>query len=88
MLSLFLSTLAFFVASYFLKRRFDELGFPKTIARGIVIFVVAMLVSYGVGFVVDMVASVGPGTQSSLPATGSLLLKSSDDRGADPAAPL
>lgn len=59
MLSLFLSTVAFFVASYFLKRRFDELGFPKTIARGIVIFVTAMLVSYGVGFVVDRVAGLG-----------------------------
>ena len=57
MTSFVLSTLAFFIASYFLKRRFDELGFPKTIARGIVIFVAAMLASYGVGAVVDMVAS-------------------------------
>ncbi len=54
MLSLVFSTLAFFFASRLLKRRFDELGFPKTIARGIVIFVAAMLVSYGVGVVVDM----------------------------------
>lgn len=54
MVNLAVSTVAYFVAAYFLKRRFDEVGIPKTMARGLVIFAVSMLVSYGVGTVVDM----------------------------------
>ncbi len=57
MISLAVSTLAYCVAAYFLKRRFDEVGIPKTMARGFVIFAVSMLVSYGVGVVVDWMAS-------------------------------
>ncbi len=57
MASLAVSTVAYFVAAYFLKRRFDEVGIPKTLSRGLVIFAVSMLVSYGVGVVVDMMVS-------------------------------
>jgi hypothetical protein len=55
MLSLALSTIAFFVASYFIKRRLDDMGIPKTMTRGFVIFVAAAAVSYGVAFVVDWI---------------------------------
>jgi len=57
MVNLVVSTVAYFIAAFFLKRRFDEVGIPKTMARGLVIFAVAMLVSYGVGVVVDLVVS-------------------------------
>ncbi len=57
MVSLAVSTAAYFVAAYFLKRRFDEAGIPKTMSRGLVIFAVSILVSYGVGVVVDMMVS-------------------------------
>ena len=63
MLSLLLSTIAFFVASFFIKRWLDDMGIPKTMTRSIVIFVVAAAVSYGVAFVVDL-ASAEPSSQS------------------------
>jgi len=55
MLSLLLSAIAFFVASYFTRRWLDDMGIPKTMTRSIMIFVAAALVSYGVAFVVDLV---------------------------------
>src|SRR6266853_3678927 len=42
MLSLVFSTIAFFVASYFIKRYLDETGVPKTVVRGLVVFVLAL----------------------------------------------
>ena len=57
MLSLVVSTIAFFVASYFIKRYLDEIGVTKTMVRGLVIFVLALAVSYGVAFVTDWVAA-------------------------------
>ena len=53
MLSLFLSTVAFFVASYFIKRYLDGMGIPKGMARSVVIFLLAAMIAYGVAFVVD-----------------------------------
>jgi VIT1/CCC1 family predicted Fe2+/Mn2+ transporter len=53
MLSIVLSTIAFFVASYFIKRYLDGIGIPKTMVRGMVVFVLALAVSYGVAFVAD-----------------------------------
>jgi hypothetical protein len=58
MLSLIVSTIAFFVASYFIKRYLDGMGLPKTVVRGLVIFVLALAVSYGVAFVVDWAAGL------------------------------
>ena len=57
MLSLVLSTIAFFVAAFFIKRWLDEMDIPKTMTRNIVIFVAAAAVSYGVAFIVDLVIS-------------------------------
>ncbi len=57
MLSLVLSTIAFFIASFFIKRRLDDMGIPKTMTRAMMIFVGAAAISYGVAFVVDIVAS-------------------------------
>jgi len=56
MTSLVLSTIAFFVAGFYIKRYLDGIGVPKTMTRGLVIFVLALAVAYGVAFVVDLVA--------------------------------
>jgi len=56
MLSLLLGTIAFFVASYFIRRYLNEIGIPKTLVRGLVVFVVALAAAYGVAFIVDRVA--------------------------------
>jgi hypothetical protein len=55
MLSLVLSTIAFFIASFFLKRYLNELQIPKSMTRSIVIFVLAAMIAYGVAFVVDWI---------------------------------
>ena len=55
MLSIVVSTIAFFVAAFIVKRWLDDMGIPKTMTRTIVIFVAAAAVSYGVAFVVDLV---------------------------------
>jgi len=54
MLSIVASTNAFFVTAFFVKRRLDDMGIPKTMTRSIVAFVAAALVSYGVAFLVDL----------------------------------
>lgn len=56
MLSIAFSTIAFFAAGYFIKRYLDGIGIPKTMVRGMVVFVLALTVSYGVAFVVDWFA--------------------------------
>ena len=57
MTSLVVSTIAFFVASFYIKRYLDGIGVPKTMTRGLVIFVLALAIAYGVAFIVDLVAS-------------------------------
>jgi hypothetical protein len=53
--SLVVSTIAFFAASYFIKRHLEEMGIPKGMTRSIVIFVLALGVAYGVAFLLDRV---------------------------------
>lgn len=55
MLSLIVSTIVFFVASYFLKKKFDEMEVPKGMTRGFTIFVLAAAISYGVAWLIDLV---------------------------------
>ena len=55
MLSFALATVAFFIAAYFVKRWFDDMGIHKTMTRSVVIFVAAVVVSYGVAFLVNLV---------------------------------
>jgi hypothetical protein len=56
MLSIVVSTIAFFVASFFVKRWLDDMGIPKTMTRGIVVFVAAAIISYGIALVVDLLS--------------------------------
>ena len=54
--SLVVSTIAFFAASYFIKRWMDENDIPKGMTRSVSIFTLALAVSYGVGWLVGLVA--------------------------------
>ena len=54
--SILVSTIAFFVASYFIKRWMDENDIPKGVTRSLAIFALAVAVSYGVGWLVGLVA--------------------------------
>ena len=53
MVGIVVSTIAFFVASYFIKRQFDEMDIPKGMTRSFTIFVLAAAVSYAVGWLID-----------------------------------
>ena len=54
--SLIASTIAFFVASYFIKRWMDANDMPKGMTRNLSIFTIAIAISYGVGWLVDRIA--------------------------------
>ncbi len=56
MLSLVFGTIAFFVASYLIRRYLNEIGVPRTLVRGLVVFVLALAAAYGVAFLVGRVA--------------------------------
>ena len=53
MLSLVLSTIVFFVSTYFLRRYLENLGVPKGVTRGVLIFSLALAISYVVALAVD-----------------------------------
>ena len=53
--SLVVSTIVFFVASYFIKRWMEENDIPRGMTRSITIFVLAAAVSYGAGWLVGLV---------------------------------
>ena len=55
LVSIVLSTVAFFVASFFISRYLDGMDIPKGMTRSITIFVLALGVAYGVAFLVDRV---------------------------------
>ena len=55
MLSIVLSTIAFFVASFYLRRYLDNMDIPKGMTRGTLIFVIALLIAYLVSLAVDYV---------------------------------
>ena len=55
MLSLVLSTVAYFVASYFIKRYLDSMDIPRGLTRSIVVFTLALAVAYGVSAILDRV---------------------------------
>jgi hypothetical protein len=52
-LSLVVSTIAFFVAAYFIKRYLEDSGIPKGMTRSISVFIAALAISYGVAWIVD-----------------------------------
>ncbi len=56
MLDLVVSTIAFFVAGYFLRRYFDEMGLEKTASRGLVVFVLSLGIAYLAGAAADWAA--------------------------------
>ena len=53
MLSLILSTIAFFVAAYFINRYLDAQSLDRTMSRRILVGTLATVVSIGAGWMVD-----------------------------------
>jgi hypothetical protein len=57
MLSLVLSTMAYLVASVFIGRYLDEIGIPRNLGRGLVVFILSITVAYGMAFIVGIVSA-------------------------------
>jgi len=55
-LSFFLSSVAFVVAGWYIRRYLENIGIPKTMLRGFVVFVLALAVAYGVAALVEAIA--------------------------------
>ena len=55
MLNIVFSTIAFFVATYLLRRYLDSMDIPKGMTRGTLIFIVALVIAYLVSLAVDYV---------------------------------
>ena len=55
MTALVVSTIAFFVAGYFIKRRLMEMDIPAGMTRNILVFSLALAVSYGVAVLVGKI---------------------------------
>ncbi len=68
-----ISTIVFFVAVWYFNRWLNEQGIPKGMTRGLAVFVLAYLVAWGSGELVDWV--VGPQPQVEVSQDASRLLK-------------
>jgi hypothetical protein len=53
MWNLIISTIVFFIAAWYIHRYLNEQGIPKGMARGLMVFTLASLVSWGAGEVAD-----------------------------------
>ena len=55
MAALLLSTIAFFVAAFFLRRWLEDMDIPAGMTRNTLVFVSALLISYAVAWLVGLV---------------------------------
>jgi len=51
--SIIVSTIVYFAASFFIKRKLVDMGIPKGMTRGITVFALALLAAYGVAAALD-----------------------------------
>lgn len=77
MWNLVISTVVFFIAAWYLQRYLNEQGVPKGMTRGILVFMVASLVSWAAGEATDWAQEKieGPRTVAQAPNDLSQLLK-------------
>ena len=59
MLSFFVSTFAFFIGGYFIRRYLDDIGIERTFGRATIVFFLALAIAYGAAFVIDSLVSLG-----------------------------
>jgi hypothetical protein len=74
MWNMIISTLVFIVAAWYIRRYLDEMGITKGMTRGLMVFILAYLVSWGAGAVVDWLQ--GPQPSMQIPSDPAQLLKS------------
>jgi hypothetical protein len=72
MLNLIISTIVFFVAAWFANRYLDGLEIPKGMTRGVLVFALASLVSWGAGEMIDWAQVKIEGPQTDAQSSGDL----------------
>ncbi|MDE3207281.1 MAG: hypothetical protein KGL58_00365 [Pseudomonadota bacterium] len=55
MWNLIISTIVFFIAAWYFHRVLEEHGLPKGMTRGLLVFMLASVISWGAGDAVDWV---------------------------------
>ncbi len=77
MWNLVISTIVFFIAAWYIRRYLDEQGLPKGTTRGVLVFAIASLISWGSGEMVDWTQEKiqGPQPVAQAPSDLSQLLK-------------
>ncbi|HEY6094585.1 MAG TPA: hypothetical protein VIU93_06490 [Gallionellaceae bacterium] len=61
--SLIISTIAFIIAAWYLRRYLEEQGIPKGMTRGLLVLVLASIVSWAAGGAVDWTQAKMAGPQ-------------------------
>ena len=72
MWNLIISTIIFFIAAWYAHRYLDEQEIPKGMTRGILVFSLASLVSWGAGEMVDWTQAKIGGPQAVAKDSGDL----------------
>ncbi len=75
MWNLIISTIVFFIAAWYIHRYLDEQGIPKGPTRGILVLVIASMLSWGAGYLVDMTQEKKVEAQAAAPGGLAQLLK-------------
>ncbi len=65
MWNIIISTIVFIIAAWYIRRYLDEQGIPKGMARAVMVFMLAYLVSWGAGELADWVQGPQPDAQNS-----------------------
>jgi hypothetical protein len=72
MLSLIISTIVFFIASWYFKRYLDDMEIPKGMTRGVLVFTVAAALSWGSAAAIDWAQIKIAGPQAAPQTSGDL----------------
>ena len=57
MTSIVISTIVYFIAAFFIKRRLDDMDIPKGMTRATLIFVLAAVPAYAAAYLVGLFGS-------------------------------
>ena len=72
MWNLIISTIVFFIVAWYINRYLDEQGIPRGMTRGILVFAIGSLLSWGSGEVVDWTHEKTDGPQPVAQTSGDL----------------
>ena len=73
MWNIIISTIVFIVAAWYIRRYLNEQAIPAGMARGLMVFILASVVSWGAGIVVDWVQEKVEGPQPAAKSSDDLL---------------